>query len=247
MRKLTALTLAMLMLLTALTGCHQHKWAASTCTEPMTCECGETQGEPNGHRYGDWVETVAPRYLECGVEEQVCGICGDKQTREVQNLKSRGLFDPEECINTIQDVIEETDIDSEIRISKEDLFYNYETEYVSGSIAFSYVEDGKENQNHNDEGLCNNVAVLTVFSYSSIDDLNTLTVLTHTLMCAVTAKALDENLDEDAFLLEFGNDMREVIDSEDLVERDYGVMTMRSSIVKIDSENIILMCAFRMN
>ncbi|MBR2381736.1 MAG: phosphodiester glycosidase family protein [Clostridia bacterium] len=38
-------------------GDHTHYWNAATCTEPRTCECGETLGAALGHKYVDGVCT----------------------------------------------------------------------------------------------------------------------------------------------------------------------------------------------
>ena len=50
MKKITALLLALVLVL-AMTACGcKHEWLAATCENPKTCElCGETEGEAKGH------------------------------------------------------------------------------------------------------------------------------------------------------------------------------------------------------
>jgi len=45
---------------------HIHNFSAATCTEPKTCSCGATDGEPNGH---SWKDTTC-------LEPQTCTVCG---------------------------------------------------------------------------------------------------------------------------------------------------------------------------
>ena len=67
-RKMLKRVFAMLLAFTVLFmlgGCDcKHEWNEASCTEPKTCElCGETEGEPIGHRYSDGY------CLECGAED----------------------------------------------------------------------------------------------------------------------------------------------------------------------------------
>ena len=56
---------------------HTHVFSEATCTTPMTCECGETQGDPKGHSYVDVV--TAPTCTEAGYTTHTCE-CGDNYT-----------------------------------------------------------------------------------------------------------------------------------------------------------------------
>ena len=57
-----------------LSGCtlvHKHNWEDATCTQPKTCkECGETEGEPLGHDYTNFI----------------CTRCGDKNYDMLKNI-----------------------------------------------------------------------------------------------------------------------------------------------------------------
>ena len=60
-----------------------HNWAPPTCTEPKTCTvCGQTEGEPLGHSFGEWQQTKAPTCAEPGEESRSCA-CGEQQTRPI--------------------------------------------------------------------------------------------------------------------------------------------------------------------
>ena len=48
-------------------GTHDHVWEPATCTEPETCSCGETRGDPLGHT---WLDATCVRPRTCAV----CGI-----------------------------------------------------------------------------------------------------------------------------------------------------------------------------
>ena len=50
---------------------HEHKYADATCTEPKTCSCGATTGEPNGHTY----ENGACK--NCGAIDPDAAVGGD--------------------------------------------------------------------------------------------------------------------------------------------------------------------------
>lgn len=74
MKRLTALLLAMAALFT-LTACgqkspvHEHVWQEADCLTPKTCaDCGETEGEPLGHR-----ATEATHWAP-----SVCSACGEE-------------------------------------------------------------------------------------------------------------------------------------------------------------------------
>lgn len=62
--------LILLFLILILTGCQcSHEWE-STCGNPRTCtQCGETEGEPIGHK---WQEATC-------LTPEICELCGEKQ------------------------------------------------------------------------------------------------------------------------------------------------------------------------
>lgn len=68
-KRMTALLLAIAALLT-LTACgHEHVWREADCLAPKTCtDCGETEGEPLGHR-----ATEATHWAP-----SVCSACGEE-------------------------------------------------------------------------------------------------------------------------------------------------------------------------
>ena len=61
MKRIMAILLAFAMLFTLSACGHKHTWEDATCTTPKTCsKCGETEGEPLGHKWGEvsfeWAE-----------------------------------------------------------------------------------------------------------------------------------------------------------------------------------------------
>ena len=279
MKKWVAMLLVVMMLLTALSGCHKHEWSEATCTEPMTCACGATQGEPKGHdwkeatctepmtcacgatqgepkghdwkeatctepmtcacgavqgepiehEYGDWELSVAPTYLESGKEAQVCRYCGDQKTRTVQNLKSRGLIDPDEFMESLRDTLD--DMDYDVRISGSGYMYEYESGYISGAIAFSYVEEGKETQNDNGEGLCNNVVISTNLYEDYSSDQREMTYMNHVIMSYAIVQSYGVNLDNVPFIEYDTEDIIAAIDKNAPVERRIDFVTMTNSVM----------------
>jgi hypothetical protein len=65
-----------------------HRWVDATCTAPKTCEtCGETEGEPMPHAYGEW-ETVTEATKKAeGKREQVCADCGHTTEETIPMLE----------------------------------------------------------------------------------------------------------------------------------------------------------------
>ena len=56
---------------------HGHRWVDATCTLPKTCSvCGETEGEANGHTYGNLIEKVEQTSESLGMEAHYYCICG---------------------------------------------------------------------------------------------------------------------------------------------------------------------------
>ena len=97
--KTIASILSTLLLLSTLVGCaeggiHFHSWSNATCTLPMMCECGESYGDPKGHKYTAATCTEASKCTRCGktsgsslghttvgttnlcTEDQICSRCG---------------------------------------------------------------------------------------------------------------------------------------------------------------------------
>lgn len=71
MKKLLAVILVAVMMVTVLAGCCSHVWFAATCTAPQTCqECGETEGEALGHT---WVEATCEVAKTCSVCKETEG------------------------------------------------------------------------------------------------------------------------------------------------------------------------------
>ena len=71
---------------------HQHTFSEATCTQPKTCECGETEGNPLEHKWGKATCKVLKTCSVCGVTEgeyaehswekatckapKTCSVCG---------------------------------------------------------------------------------------------------------------------------------------------------------------------------
>ena len=80
MKRTLTLLLALVMLL-SLGACgddesktHTHKWEAATCTTAKTCKtCGETKGEPLGHK---WI----------GTDPRKCEICGNVENQHNESV-----------------------------------------------------------------------------------------------------------------------------------------------------------------
>lgn len=55
------LTITLIIFVAILSGCgHTHQYTSATCETPKTCvKCGETQGEPLGHRWTIGLDTVS--------------------------------------------------------------------------------------------------------------------------------------------------------------------------------------------
>ena len=84
MKKLIALVIALVLMLSMLTGCCKHVWYAATCTAPQTCsECGKTEGEALGHT---WVEATCETAKTCStcnaVEGEALGHTWEEATTE---------------------------------------------------------------------------------------------------------------------------------------------------------------------
>ena len=93
MKKVLSLIAILCMSLVFFVGCDflsqftktpcEHNWVDATCTEPKTCsECGETDGEPNGHIE----ETIAGKAAPCteagSTEGKKCTVCGETTVQQ---------------------------------------------------------------------------------------------------------------------------------------------------------------------
>ena len=63
MKRILAMLLVLAMAL-SLSACHKHSWEPATCDKPKTCsECGKTEGDPLGHKWGEpvyeWAEDMS--------------------------------------------------------------------------------------------------------------------------------------------------------------------------------------------
>lgn len=67
---------------------HEHVWLDATCTEPRTCvKCGETEGEPNGHKWSGG-NCITP---------EVCLICGKEGNKKDHKWTEATCTEPERC------------------------------------------------------------------------------------------------------------------------------------------------------
>jgi hypothetical protein len=60
--------------------------ADATCTEPSTCKregCEHTEGEANGHSFGEWEVVKEATTTEVGEKKRVCSACGETETEEI--------------------------------------------------------------------------------------------------------------------------------------------------------------------
>lgn len=69
-KKLSVISL-LLILLSLLAGCAcEHEWDSANCVNPQSCKlCGETEGEPLGHSWKDATCTEAKTCSVCGISE----------------------------------------------------------------------------------------------------------------------------------------------------------------------------------
>lgn len=64
-----------------------HDWKDATCTEPKTCSnCGKTEGEALGHKFGEYETTVEATCAEVGSKTARCEVCGELTTREIPKI-----------------------------------------------------------------------------------------------------------------------------------------------------------------
>ena len=85
MKKLIAIVIALVLMLSVLTGCCRHVWYAASCTAPQTCSaCGKTEGEALGHT---WVEATCETAKTCStcnaVEGEALGHTWEEATTEL--------------------------------------------------------------------------------------------------------------------------------------------------------------------
>lgn len=65
-----------------------HEWQEATCKTAKSClVCGQVNGKPLGHSYGNWVQTYAPSVHQVGREERFCSNCNDIEQRELPKLE----------------------------------------------------------------------------------------------------------------------------------------------------------------
>ena len=70
--------------LTLVADYHIHNFSAATCTEPKTCECGETEGEALGHK---WVDGV-------------CSVCGAESPKLYTAVMDNTITDTQSTLMT---------------------------------------------------------------------------------------------------------------------------------------------------
>lgn len=64
-----------------------HDYTEATCTEAKKCKvCDTVSGEPLGHKFGDWVQTVPPTFDKMGEQRHDCERCGHFETKPVPDL-----------------------------------------------------------------------------------------------------------------------------------------------------------------
>ena len=82
MEKITRIIFLVILTMLVMTGCGcRNEWMPATCTEPRTCAvCGETEGEPTGHKWTDATEK-APK---------TCAICGAMEGERLKNVLVSG-------------------------------------------------------------------------------------------------------------------------------------------------------------
>ncbi|MCR5688964.1 MAG: hypothetical protein K6G71_01825 [Clostridiales bacterium] len=95
MKRILALSLAIIMTMSLVACGHEHIWTEATCTTPKTCtECGATEGEPLGHEWKDATCTEPKTCARCNATEgeplghdwkdatctepRICSRCGEK-------------------------------------------------------------------------------------------------------------------------------------------------------------------------
>lgn len=175
--------LVLAMMAVCLVGCHQHVWTVATCTEPRTCiECGATEGETLPHHWIEATCTTSKSCQNCGVTEgeplghdwtqatfrqaSYCTRCLEEIGEPIK------LFTPNEFVSIYSKMLTE-ELGEEVVITSEDnILYNIKLLGVDlGTLAFSYIEEGKEIQDTNGSGMCNNASLLITCNTDMSEDV----------------------------------------------------------------------------
>lgn len=69
--------------------CNHDSWKDATCTEPRTCEsCGKTDGDPLGHKLGDWKDDGFNSTFSERVYVKTCSRCEKTIERKTEEVTS---------------------------------------------------------------------------------------------------------------------------------------------------------------
>ena len=104
MKRVTAILLALVMLLTLSACGHKHTWKDATCTEPKTCDCGETSGEALGHDWGepsyDWAEDLSSVTATRVCRRDASHVETETAAVESETTKAASCEEPGETVYT---------------------------------------------------------------------------------------------------------------------------------------------------
>jgi hypothetical protein len=88
MKRIGALLLALVTVLSFCACAHKHTWKEATCTEPRTCtECGATEGQPAGHK-ASWVADKTDVLNATRTMKQKCSVCGEELDTKEEELET---------------------------------------------------------------------------------------------------------------------------------------------------------------
>lgn len=105
MKKVLAILIALIMVLSLTGCCLKHEWTEATCTTPRTCiKCGKTEGEPTGHLNTEWMEESVNILKAKREMVLVCDDCGRELDDKTEDIES--FIDGDEFLFTAKEFVE---------------------------------------------------------------------------------------------------------------------------------------------
>ncbi len=172
MKRILAICIALIMVLSLTGCCLKHEWKEATCTTPKTCiKCGKTEGEPTGHLNTEWMEERVNILKATREMVLVCEDCGkeiDDKTEDIDSFidGDEFLFTGKEFVERMQACYDELD-GGELPLTFEYAIndygnvnfdvYNQNDSWLAWGIF--YDVEGKALKEANEDGKINCVAI----------------------------------------------------------------------------------------